>query len=247
MPHFQRIVTRLIIAFALAAGSLGATGAAPLGAQPAVATQAALLVGLKPGASLRIDAQGISASDSALAQSVGALGVQSAETLFHSVIGSGRVSLAGITSPIDLRAVYKLRLPAGANVAAALSALRANPAVIYAEPDAVAHLITDPNDPLFAQQWGLAQIGAPAAWNVVTGSASVAIAVIDSGQDTTHPDLAGQLWTNPGEIAGNSLDDDNNGHVDDLHGWNFLDNNADLSDNNGHGTEVAGEIGRAHV
>src|SRR5262249_43271030 len=127
-----------------------------------------------------------------------------------------------------------------ANLAAALNALRANPSVVYAEPDATAHLITTPNDPLIGQQWGLTKIGAPAAWSVVTGSASIPIAVIDSGLDISHTEFASQLWTNPGEIAGNSLDDDNDGHIDDLHGWNILGDNADLSDDSGHGTEVAG-------
>jgi subtilisin family serine protease len=243
MLHINRIVTRLCLAFVFAAGSLGA--ATPLGAAApgtiAPATQgAAVLVGLRPGTSLRVDGHGVSASDSGLAQSVSALGVQSADTVFHAVRGDGQLSLPGLASAIDLRSVYKLRLPAGANLAAALAALRADPAVVYAEPDAVAHLITTPNDPLYPQQWGLAQIGAPTAWSTTTGSASVAIAVIDSGIDATHPDLAGQLWTNPGEIAGNGLDDDNDGYVDDMHGWNILNNNADLSDTSGHGTEVAG-------
>jgi len=248
MLHINRIVTRLCLAVLFAAGSLGA--ATPLGAAApgatapsaiAPATQgAAVLVGLRPGTSLRVDGQGIGASDSGLAQSVSALGVQSADTVFHAVRGDGQLSLPGLASAIDLRSVYKLRLPAGANLAAALAALRANPAVVYAEPDAVAHLITTPNDPLYPQQWGLAQIGAPTAWSTTTGSASVAIAIIDSGLDTTHPDLSGQLWTNPGEIAGNGQDDDNDGYVDDVHGWNILNNNADLSDTSGHGTEVAG-------
>jgi subtilisin family serine protease len=111
-----------------------------------------------------------------------------------------------------------------------------------------------PNDPSFTQQWALDNIGqyggvpgndvhAPAAWNTTTGSRSVVVAVIDSGIDLTHPDLAANVWTNPGEIAGNGLDDDHNGFVDDVHGWNFVDNNADVTDGFGHGTHVAGIIG----
>jgi subtilisin family serine protease len=68
------------------------------------------------------------------------------------------------------------------------------------------------------------------------------VAVVDAGIDADHPDLAGQLWVNPGEVAGNGLDDDKNGCVDDLHGWNMVDDNADLSDATGHGTAMAGII-----
>jgi subtilisin family serine protease len=69
--------------------------------------------------------------------------------------------------------------------------------------------------------------------------------VVDAGIDSSHPDLAGQLWVNPGEIPDNGLDDDRNGHVDDIHGWNMVDNNADLSDSTGHGTAMAGIIAAA--
>lgn len=111
-----------------------------------------------------------------------------------------------------------------------------------------------PNDPSFAQQWALDNTGqyggipgndvhAPAAWNTTTGSRNVVVAVLDSGIDLTHPDLAANVWTNPGETAGNGIDDDRNGFVDDVHGWNFIDNNADVSDGYGHGTHVAGIIG----
>ena len=246
MRHIQLMILRTTLAVVLLIAGLPATAAAPLGTQQPALAGTAVLVGLKPGASLRVSTQGVTASDSAVAQSVRALSVQSADAVFRVVSGSGQVSVAGIASPIDLRAVYRLRLPAGANVAAAVAALSAQPGVVYAEPDGIAHLITTiPNDPLYSQQWGLAQIGAPAAWDVVTGSTSVAIAVIDSGIDISHTDLIGQLWNNPGEIPGSGIDGDNDGHIGDIHGWNFLGDNADLSDNNGHGTEVAGIIAAA--
>lgn len=86
-----------------------------------------------------------------------------------------------------------------------------------------------PNDPLFDQQTYLNQIGAPAAWDISTGSPDVVIAVLDSGVDINHPDLAENIWTNPGEIPGNGLDDDGDGFIDDVHGWDFVNNNADVS------------------
>jgi subtilisin family serine protease len=111
-----------------------------------------------------------------------------------------------------------------------------------------------PNDPSFGLEWNLQNTGqsggtagididAPLAWDISTGSRSVVVAIIDSGIDLTHPDLAANVWTNPGEIAGNGVDDDRNGFVDDIHGWNFVDNNANVQDGYGHGTHVAGIIG----
>ena len=100
-----------------------------------------------------------------------------------------------------------------------------------------------PNDPNFASQDWLRAIAAPAAWNVTTGTGTTVVAVIDSGIDLTHPDLVGNLWTNPGEVAGNGRDDDGDGFVDDVHGVNFVTNTGDPSDALGHGTHVAGIIG----
>ena len=68
------------------------------------------------------------------------------------------------------------------------------------------------------------------------------VGVIDTGVDYTHPDLAANIWTNPGEIAGNGIDDDGNGFVDDVHGYDFVNNDGNPMDDNGHGTHVAGTI-----
>jgi subtilisin family serine protease len=199
-----------------------------------------VLVGLKADATLTAHGAGVRSSDANLNAVLSVLDAQSAEPLFPAA--QRRTTLSTPGESAALSRIYRLYLPHDADVPRAVQILSAHPAVAYAEPDYLAHLITVPDDPLYAGQWGLVQINAPATWDVVTGTTDVVIAVIDSGLDTTHPDLTGQLWTNPGEIAGNGVDDDNNGYVDDVRGWNFVNDDADLSDNTGHGTQVAGVI-----
>jgi subtilisin family serine protease len=99
---------------------------------------------------------------------------------------------------------------------------------------------TVPNDPYYAShQWNLPLIGMPQAWDLSRGSGQV-IAIIDSGIDLAHPDLQSKLWRNPCEIAGNLVDDDGNGYVDDIVGWDFVQGDAEPSDGYGHGTHVSG-------
>ena len=104
--------------------------------------------------------------------------------------------------------------------------------------------------------WGLADIHAPEAWKHHRGSRNVVVAVIDTGCDVHHPELTSNIWFNPGESgidesgipkAHNGIDDDDNGFVDDVHGWNFAADNGDLEDNHGHGTHIAGIIGARKV
>lgn len=126
--------------------------------------------------------------------------------------------------------------------------------VSFVEPDFVVAPSRLPNDPALDRLWGLsptepaaapapAGIAAPAAWDVTTGSRDVVVAVIDTGVDIRHPDLAANIWRNPGEIPDDGIDNDANGFVDDVHGWNFVRDTPNPRDDNGHGTHVAGTIG----
>ena len=100
-----------------------------------------------------------------------------------------------------------------------------------------------PDDPRLGELWGLSQIGATEAWDLTSGSDTIVVAVTDTGVDDAHPDLAANMWVNEGEIAGNGIDDDENGYVDDVLGWDFANDDADPHDDHGHGTHCAGTIG----
>ncbi len=130
--------------------------------------------------------------------------------------------------------------------------------VEYAEPVPVRHTSGVPNDPKFAVQYALDRMKMTEAWDVTTGDTNVLIAIVDTGVDMGHEDLSANIWTNPGEIPGNGIDDDGNGEVDDVHGWDFVGNvslpqainnlfapDADPSPGsvNQHGTHVAGTAG----
>jgi subtilisin family serine protease len=122
-----------------------------------------------------------------------------------------------------------------------LNTYRALPDVELAEENKIYSVQLVPNDPSFSQLWGLAKIKAPDAWSLSTGT-GVVVAVLDTGVDATHPDLAASLWTHPGEIPGNGIDDDGNGYIDDVHGWDCVEEDNLPSDFHGHGSHVAGTI-----
>jgi len=165
----------------------------------------------------------------------------------------------------DFGAFFYAELVPGTDVDAALAVLRASRDVASATPIALVRVTLSPNDSLYAQQWSMKPapgIDAEHAWTITAGDSAIPIAIVDTGVLSWHPDLAGttggpgQLWTNAAEANGlPGVDDDGNGYVDDVHGWDFVDllgssgviNNEDWRDEDpdpndfaGHGTLVAG-------
>ncbi|MGH7725002.1 MAG: S8 family serine peptidase [Candidatus Eiseniibacteriota bacterium] len=147
-----------------------------------------------------------------------------------------------------------LKLEGDLSVEDAIARLESNPNVEYAEPNYEIRALLTPNDPRFPELYAMrntgqtggtagADIRATNAWDLFTGDPNLLIGVIDTGIDYNHPDLAANAWTNPGEIPGNSVDDDSNGFVDDVHGFDFVNSDGDPFDDNGHGTHCAGTIG----
>ena len=153
------------------------------------------------------------------------------------------------TARLPRQGLQLVRLPRGSSARTAAAALEREPAVLYAEPNFVYHPDATPNDPFFADLWGLSTIEAPVAWDTTTGSHAVKVAVVDSGIAYDHPDLVPNIWTNTGESGGgketNGIDDDGDGYVDDVHGWDFVQDDNEPLDFFFHGTHVAGTIGAA--
>ncbi|MCB0328036.1 MAG: S8 family serine peptidase [Bdellovibrionales bacterium] len=113
----------------------------------------------------------------------------------------------------------------------------------YCEPNFVVATNALPVDPLYSNQQSLSSIETTVAWDTTTGSRDITVAVLDTGIDYTHPDLAANMWRNPGEIPNNGIDDDENGFIDDVFGIDTSADSGDPMDNNGHGTHCAGIIG----
>lgn len=175
------------------------------------------------------------------------------------VRSSGNLGPAALAATSGWRAsplgegFYSLVTP-GAGTADVLGWAQAVAGVTSVEPDFAIAPTALPDDPSFGSLWGLHNVGqsggvfdadidAPEAWNTTTGSRSVVVAVIDTGVDYTHRDLAANAWRNPGEVAGDGIDNDRNGFVDDVFGYDFVNRDGDPMDDNGHGTHVAGTIG----
>lgn len=152
--------------------------------------------------------------------------------------------------------VYLIKTHKNLDINEAVREMNNDPEIEYAEPNYIYHIDAIPNDPGFSILYGLhntgqtggtadADMDAAEAWDIQTGSSDVVIAVIDTGVNYKHEDLSSNVWTNPGEIAGNGVDDDLNGYIDDTIGWDFANSDNDPFDDNGHGTHVAGTIGAA--
>ncbi|MBW1808306.1 MAG: S8 family serine peptidase [Deltaproteobacteria bacterium] len=150
--------------------------------------------------------------------------------------------------------VDRMKLTTKESVESAVARLKKDPRVLYAEPNWKIRLTNTPNDARFEELWGMHNTGqtggtedvdidAPEAWDISIGSYNVIVAVLDTGVDYNHPDLAANIWENEDEIAGNGIDDDNNGYIDDIRGWDFEYETNDPMDNHSHGTHCSGTIG----
>ena len=172
------------------------------------------------------------------------------EIIVKLVGASPSEALGGQATPLPFLDTYLVHVPASSDLSAEVSRLRATPGVVAASPNYLVTKTTTPNDALYGTyQWNLPKIGAPAAWDRSTGSASVVIASLDTGVNHNHQDLSAKVWTNTAETAGNGIDDDANGYVDDVRGMDFV--NATLSagvytndangaiDDEGHGSLTA--------
>lgn len=136
---------------------------------------------------------------------------------------------------------YVLRLERGADVEKIAEAYAGSPDVEYAEPDYYVRVNLTPNDPSYSQLYAMPKIQAPAAWDITQGD-DVVVAVIDTGVSYNHPDLSGNIWSNTDEIANNGIDDDQNGYIDDIRGWDFVNNDRDPMDDQSHGSHCAGTV-----
>ena len=161
---------------------------------------------------------------------------------------------AGVLETLGDLGWMRVRVPEGTSVQGAIAGYAGLRDVVAVQPNYYYRLLDTPNDPRFVSgdMYGMLKISAPAAWNLTTGDSAVVVADIDTGMRYTHEDLAPNLWTNPGEIPNNGIDDDGNGFVDDYHGYDFRGDNpfvpsqdGDPFDQHGHGTHTAGTIGAA--
>ncbi|MBN2591413.1 MAG: S8 family serine peptidase [Sedimentisphaerales bacterium] len=174
----------------------------------------------------------------------------------HSFVRTERVFKS--SKFMQLRDIHLAYLPLETGLEDTIDRLRSDPNIEWVEPVYYLNTLeTNPNDPEINSQWHLRKIGANSAWDVSTGDPDVVIAVIDTGVDWNHPDLAENIWRNIGEIEGDGLDNDENGFVDDIYGWDFVSvdpcevfpgEDPGPPDNypmdfEGHGTHVAGIAG----
>jgi subtilisin family serine protease len=156
-----------------------------------------------------------------------------------------------------------VKTPKGQNINKIIEELKKDSSVEYVQPNYRYYRTSIPNDPSFGQLWGLHNTGqsilgfpgqndvdidAPEAWDITQGSDTVVVGVIDTGIDINHPDLQSKIWRNAGEIAGDGIDNDQNGYIDDVNGWDFWNGDKSVFDDpidDMHATHVAGTIAAA--
>ena len=237
--YLRWLVGLLVVALVPAAVGVAATRAPARASQtgPALHTAAAAGPAAVPGEIVVGFRSGVDASDRAAARSVADVSAE------RNLLVPG---------------AQLVRVERGQSVQEAVTELEQRPDVRYAEPNWIYHADATPDDPRLGNLWGLhntaqavnghaagtadADIDAPEAWDGNTGSSSTVVAVVDSGVAWDHPDLAPNIWSNVDEVAGNGVDDDRNGKVDDVRGWDFVDRDNNPWDYDDHGTHVAGTI-----
>ncbi len=235
------------LSWALAAPSATVVAANPAPAAPSVATTPVV----RPVHRVRPDRPSV--------PGVVLVGYQPGTTTAERVVARrfAHATSSQALSPLSATS-EKLTLPAGTSVDDAIATLEANPDVRFAEPDYIVRTDATSNDPFLVagppnNLWGMLSgaaspfgTGAVDSWaSGVTGSRSVVVGVVDEGIQVDHPDLAANIWTNPWDPV-NGIDDDGNGYVDDVHGWDFLHDDNSVYDGpatDGHATHVAGTIG----
>lgn len=162
----------------------------------------------------------------------------------HQLTKLSKPFWAAQTSDV-LQRTYLLEFSDYANADMLVKKLEEIPYVEYAEKVPLDQHFLTPNDPSYSSQWGLNIIGAPVAWNYFSTGSTIVVAVVDDAIERTHSDLSPNLWVNPGEVSGNNIDDDGNGYIDDINGWDVAsnDNNPNPpSSGYDHGTHVAGIV-----
>ena len=220
-----------------------------LAALPAAAAFAPdeVLVALEGDVAAQFRLEGSHKALQSAAARYGAAGIRQGEVLMHRQGGPlGHDEL-----------ITHWKVSPGKDIDEVIAQLSQLPGVVYAQPNYRWSMQAGPlvpNDAKFSSLWGMnntgqskgtpdADIDAPEAWGLHTGTGNVVVAVIDTGVNYNHADLQPNIWTNPFEIAGNGVDDDSNGFIDDIHGADFVNNDGDPMDDQGHGTHVSGTIG----
>lgn len=173
----------------------------------------------------------------------------------------------------NLHNIYKIKLESADQIFTMIDALKKDPNILYAEPNYVFSITDDnlnlsevlpsypqgncprqnlfrnfytPNDPLYSQQWYIPAVHADEVWDTITTDSIQVIGILDTGVDWLHPDLQNKIWTNSDEIPNNGIDDDNNGKIDDIRGWDWINDDNNPTDDNSHGTHVAGIAAAEH-